>query len=148
MIENIEREDVIQTGGIVEIKEHGLVLARHIPADAAWKEGLQFFSGDDEYIQVGVWGYSKGKELRAHIHNEVTREVLWTQEVLFVRKGKIRANIYDTKEIKVAELDVAAGDIIMLLRGGHGYDILEDGTQVLEIKNGPYVGPDLDRRRI
>ena len=133
---------------VVEVKEGEMVLARHIPADVVWNDGLSFFSGDDEYIQVGVWGYSAGKELKAHIHNEVTREVLWTQEVIFVRKGRIRANIYDTRETKVAMLEVGAGDIIILLRGGHGYDILEDGTQVLEIKNGPYVGPDRDRRRI
>lgn len=133
---------------VVEIKEGDVVLARHIPASAAWNEGLSFFSQDNEYIQVGVWGYSAGKELKAHIHNEVTREVLWTQEVIFVRTGKIRANIYDTSETKVAELIVGAGDIIILLRGGHGYDIIEDGTQVMEVKNGPYVGPDLDRRRL
>ena len=53
----------------------------------------------------------------------------------------------NTTENKVAELEVKGGDVIILLRGGHGYDILEDGTQVLEIKNGPYVGPDKDRRR-
>jgi hypothetical protein len=133
---------------IVEIKEGDLVLARHIPASAAWKEGLNFFSQDEDFIQVGIWGYGEGKELKAHIHNEVKREVQWTQEVLFVRSGKLRANIFDTSETKVGELEIKAGDIIILLRGGHGYDILEDGTQVLEIKNGPYVGPELDRRRL
>lgn len=134
--------------GIIEIKEGNLVLARHIPSAAVWNEGLNFFSSDDDFIQVGVWGYSSGKELKAHIHNEVPREVLWTQEVLFVRKGKIRANIFSTLESKVAELIAEAGDILILLRGGHGYDVLEDGTEVLEVKNGPYVGPDRDRRRI
>ena len=133
---------------IVEIKEGDLVLARHIPASAAWKNGLNFFSQDEDFIQVGIWGYGTGKELKAHIHNEVKREVLWTQEVLFVRSGMLRANIFDTNENKVTELNVSAGDVIILLRGGHGYDILEDGTQVLEIKNGPYVGPDMDRRRL
>ncbi len=132
----------------VEIKEGDLVLARHITADAAWQDGLNFHSQDNDFIQVGIWGYGSGKELKAHIHNEVKREVLWTQEVLFVRKGKLRANIFDTTEKKVAELEVNAGDVIILLRGGHGYDILEDGTQVLEIKNGPYVGPEMDRRRL
>ncbi len=132
---------------VVEIKEGDLVLARHIPASAAWKDGLNFFSQDEDFIQVGVWGYGAGKELKAHIHNEVKREVLWTQEVLFVRTGKLQANIFDTNEAKVAELEINAGDVIILLRGGHGYDIIEDGTQVLEIKNGPYVGPDQDRRR-
>jgi len=133
--------------GVVEIKEGDLVLARHISASIAWSDGLSFFSQDEEFIQVGIWGYDEGKELLAHIHNEVKREVLWTQEVLFVKQGKVRANVFNTQEEKVAEIEVNSGDIIILLRGGHGYDILEDGTQVLEIKNGPYVGPNLDRRR-
>ena len=133
---------------IIEIKDWDLVLARHIPASAAWKDGLNFFSQDEDFIQVGVWGYGAGKELKAHIHNEVKREVHWTQEVLFVRIGKLRANIFNTSETKVADLEVNAGDIIILLRGGHGYEILVEGTQVLEIKNGPYVGPDRDRRRL
>ncbi len=132
---------------VTEIKEGDLVLARHIPSELAWQDGLNFFSNDDDFIQVGIWGYDADRSLKAHIHNEVSREVLWTQEVLFVYRGKIRANVYDTGEAKVAELTVNEGDVIILLRGGHGYDILEDGTKVLEIKNGPYVGPDLDRRR-
>lgn len=133
---------------VIEIKEGDLVLARHIPADVAWQDGLNFYSQDNDFIQVGIWGYDEGKELKAHIHNEVKREVLWTQEVLFVRKGKVLANIFDTAENKISEIEVNAGDVIILLRGGHGYDILEDGTQVLEVKNGPYVGPDMDRRRL
>ena len=67
--------------------------------------------------------------------------------MIFVKKGKIRAHIFGTNENKITDLDVSEGDVIILLRGGHGYTILEDGTQVLEIKNGPYVGADRDRRR-
>ena len=133
---------------MTEVKENDIILARHIPSEEAWKEGLQFFSQDSEFIQFGSWGYNKDKNLLAHIHNEVKREVLWTQEVIYVRKGKIRAHIFNSKEQKIKDIDVNEGDIIVLLRGGHGYTVLEDGTQVLEVKNGPYVGPDKDRRRI
>lgn len=131
-----------------EIKECDVVLARYIPAADAWGRGLKFFSADGEFVQVGTWNYDAGKELLAHTHNPVKREVPWTQEVLYVRKGKIRARIYNTRGEKVAELIVSEGDVIALLMGGHGYEILEDGTQVLEIKNGPYVGADADRRRL
>jgi hypothetical protein len=133
---------------IIEFKEDDLVLAKHVPANIAWEEGLSFFSANEEYVQVGTWGYDKGKELLAHTHNEVSREVLWTQEVLYIRKGKIKAEIYNTSEDKVAEFEASEGDIVILLRGGHGYHILDDGTQVLEIKNGPYVGAEKDRRRL
>jgi hypothetical protein len=133
---------------VTEIKQGELVLARHIPASVAWSGGLQFFSPEGDYQQVGTWGYEQGKTLLAHSHNEVSREVLWTQEVLYIRAGRVRAEIYNTTDQKVADLEAGAGDILVLLRGGHGYHILQDGTQVLEIKNGPYVGADADRRRL
>ncbi len=133
---------------IREIKEGDKVLARHIPASEAWGQGLKFFSPDRDYVQVGTWGYPAGKELLAHAHNEVKRQVPWTQEVLYIRKGRLRADIYGSNGVKVAEFDAAEGDVLVLLEGGHGYSIMEDGTEVLEIKNGPYVGADADRRRL
>jgi hypothetical protein len=132
---------------VTEIKQGNIVLARHVPSSSAWTGGLNFFSQDEEFIQLGTWGYDNGKELKAHIHNEVTRSVGWTQEVLYIRSGRIRARIYDTNQQHVADLEGNEGDVLILLRGGHGYDILEDGTQVLEVKNGPYPGADADRRR-
>ena len=133
---------------INEIKQGDLVLARHIPAEEAWGNGLKFFSPDGDYQQVGTWGYEQGKTLLAHTHNEVSREVLWTQEVLYVRSGRLKAEIFDTADKKVGEIEAGSGDVLILLRGGHGYEILEDNTQVLEIKNGPYVGANADRRRL
>ena len=133
---------------VIEIKEEDFILARYVPSQAAWNEGLNFFSNEQDLIQVGVWGYGKGKELKPHIHNEIDRKVQWTQEVLFVRKGQINAIIYDSKGKKVAEIKVSEGDIIILLKGGHGYEVMKEGTQVLEIKNGPYLGAEIDRRRI
>ncbi|MCZ4696349.1 hypothetical protein DWB61_16920 [Ancylomarina euxinus] len=131
---------------IKEIIQDGIVLARHIPNED-WKEGLGFYSKDEEFIQVGTWGYDSGKELLKHIHNEVERKVRRTQEVLYIRKGKISAKIYDLHENFIEELFVSEGDTLILLDSGHGYTILEDNTQVLEVKNGPYLGADIDRRR-
>ena len=133
---------------IKEVMQGDMVLARYIPADDAWQDGLSFFSPDEDYIQVGTWGYDDGKELLAHTHNEVERAVLWTQETLYIRKGRIQVQVYNTAEVLVDEWVAAEGDIVILLRGGHGYHILDKGTQVLEVKNGPYVGADKDRRRL
>jgi len=133
---------------ITEIKEGEIVLARHIPAADAWCSGLSFFSPDEDFIQVGIWGYDAGKKLQAHCHNKVLRQVPWTQEILYVKRGKILAHIYDSFSHKVAEFDVNEGDLVIMLTGGHGYDILMDGTQVLEVKNGPYVGAETDRVRL
>ena len=75
------------------------------------------------------------------------RTVNITQETLYIRRGRIKARIYNLKLELVAEWEAGEGDIMILMQGGHGYDILEDGTQVLEVKNGPYVGAQADRVR-
>ena len=42
---------------------------------------------------------------------------------------------------------IVPGFVDLHCHGGNGYDIMEDGTQVLEVKNGPYVGAEADRKR-
>lgn len=148
MVPKEQSGGVVLTMSITEIKDGNLLLARYIPADDAWKDGLNFFSSEGDFVQVGTWRYSAGKELKAHIHNEFPREAMRTQEVLYIRRGRIQAHIYNMKEVKIAEIVASEGDILVMLSGGHGYDILTDGTEVVEVKNGPYSGPDRDRRRI
>lgn len=131
-----------------EYTDGGVILARHIPEAEAWKDGLNFFSQDQEYVQVGSWGYDTGTALKPHVHNHLPREIEVTQEVLYVRKGRILARIFDLQDQPAATFEAGEGDVVILLRGGHGYDIIEDGTQVLEVKNGPYLGAEADRRRI
>lgn len=131
-----------------EIVKDGVILARHITQEDI-KYGLNFYSKDKEYVQVGIWGhYEKGKELLAHIHNKVERISDRTYEVLYIIKGALNADIYDMQEEKVEMLTVRQGEILILLNSGHGYTILEEDTTVLEVKNGPYLGAELDRRRI
>ena len=131
-----------------EIIKNGVMLARHITQEDI-KPGLNFFSKDEEFIQVGVWGhYEKDKELKAHIHNTVERMANRTYEALYEIKGALEAVIYDMDETPVETLQVRQGEILVLLESGHGYFIKEEDTNVLEIKNGPYLGAEIDRRRI
>lgn len=131
-----------------EVKHNGQVVARHIkPEDI--KPGLNFFSQDGEYIQVGIWGrYENGRQLAAHIHNTVEHKADRTCETLYVISGALKAVIYDLDENVIDTFPVSQGEILTLLECGHGYTILEDNTTVLEIKNGPYPGAEIDRRRI
>lgn len=130
-----------------EIIKDGVVLARHIPAEDM-KSGLNFFSRDEEFIQAGMWKYEEGKQLSAHIHNELIRTINRTYEVLYIIHGRLKANIYDFNETLVDTLIISQGDVLILLESGHGYEILESQTQVLEVKNGPYLGAEADRRRL
>ena len=130
-----------------KIMDGNLVLAI-IVRDADWEDGLNFISSENDYQQVGTWGYNRGQKLSPHIHLIEPREVRRTQEVIFVKSGCIRVSIYTEKEEFLKSVELKKGDTIVLLNGGHGYEILEDDTKVLEIKNGPYVGAEKDRKRL
>lgn len=123
-----------------------VILCRHILKEDI-KEGLCFFSNDREYIQVGSWRYNSGKNLGKHIHNKIQRTIERTNEVLYIVKGKINAQIYDLLGNYINSIIIGEGEILILMECGHGYEILEDNTQVVEVKNGPYLGPDIDRKR-
>ena len=62
-----------------------------------------------------------------------------TQEVLFIRRGKCRIDLYDTAGNHLDARELEAGDIILLAHGGHGIEVLED-IEFIEIKQGPYLG--------
>lgn len=124
-----------------------IILARHILIGDV-KKGLSFFSENEEFIQVGSWDYDEGKQLLAHYHNEYSRVVTRTCEVLVVLNGKVEASIYNLSGELVDRMEVNAGEVLVLLECAHGYKVLEDSTRVIEIKNGPYFGPEIDRTRI
>ena len=111
------------------------------------KDGLDFLSHDEDFIQVGTWNYKKGQVLPLHYHNEFERTALRTSECVFVFKGKIECNQHSEDGEFIETIIVNAGEFIINLSQAHESKILED-TIVLEVKNGPYFGPEKDRTRI
>ncbi len=129
-----------------EFSLEGKTLARLIEPDD-WKAGLGFFSNDKEFIQVGTWYYDKGKQLQNHVHNEFERTAYRTCETVYMVSGSMRVNLYTLEKDFVTSFDIHQGDTLILLDSGHGYEILEDGTKVLEVKNGPFLGVDVDKEK-
>lgn len=116
--------------------------------DGDWEEGTYHVSSDSDYLRAGTFGYGKGKKFQAHIHLVAPREASRTQEIIFVKDGRIRADIFTEKRQFLKSVDLSGGDVIIMLAGGHGYEILEDGTRMLEVQNGPRVEAERDRERI
>ena len=103
------------------------------------KDGLEFLTPGDFPQQMAFISYKKGKTTQAHIHNIVKREVSFSQETLFIKKGKIKFNIYDKGKKYFDSRILETGDIIFLANGGHGNEVLED-TEMIEVRQGPYLG--------
>jgi len=112
------------------------------------KDGISFFSENEDFLQVGAWQYSKGKELLAHNHNQLSHKIDKTQEFLFVLSGSLKAFIYNDVDKLINTILLKTNEGLILFNGGHGFEVLEEGTKVLEVKNGPYVGALEDRRRL
>lgn len=127
----------------------GEVVARIVRASSLWaSSGLNFWSADSENIQVGTWVHPHGTLLHPHSHNVFPREAMRTQEAVYVVSGALSAQFFEDDGTPLKTVNLSAGDLLVCLSGGHGYSILEPDTRVLEIKNGPYFGPEKDRRRI
>lgn len=107
--------------------------------------GIQFFTSDELSQQLASMSYSPGKIIPAHTHNPVLREVFHTQECLFIRKGKVRIDFFTQDHEYRKSRILCAGDVILLITGGHGFEVLED-LNMVEVKQGPYAG-EMDKTR-
>jgi len=132
----------------MEVVKDGDTILAIICRDGDWKPGLDFVTPDGFFIQAGCWQYPAGKILPAHRHKPHRRVADKTQEVTYVKRGRIKVSLYDKAGMPVREVVLAAGDFAVLAEGGHGYEILEDDTQVLEVKNGPFVTVEDDKEPI
>ena len=127
-----------------QIEHEGKVLAIVIPANYR-AEGIQFFTPDNYSQQLAYIKHPAGKEIVPHLHNLVRREITQTQEVLFIRRGKVRVDFYNNQKEYLESTVLTSGDIILLASGGHGFEMLEE-TEMIEVKQGPYLG-DQDKVR-
>ena len=100
--------------------------------------GIDFLTPDTFGQQVAYMNRPKGEVIQAHIHEPISRTLIGTQEVLFIRKGRIRVDFYESDRTYVSSMILEAGDLMLLSTGGHGFEVLED-IDMIEIKQGPFA---------
>lgn len=127
--------------------EHDGQIFTIIYRDEDWVKGLNFITPDDLFVQVGSWWYDKGKELQRHVHNDYARTAIRTQESVYVRRGSMKVTLYTEDKEYHSEFVLKEGELAVFAYGGHGYSILEDDTQIIESKNGPFVDVDTDKTK-
>lgn len=119
-------------------------LAYIIQAD--WMpDKTEFLTPGDLPLQMGMIVYGADQSITPHVHLPISRNVEGTTECVIVRKGKCEIDIFDSERRFITTRELAAGTIILLLGGGHGFRMTED-TILFEVKQGPYAG-DADKER-
>ena len=109
-----------------------IVRSTHSPS------GIDFLTPDTFGQQVAYMNRPKGEIIQAHIHEPISRTLIGTQEVLYIRKGRIRVDFYESDRTYVSSMILEAGDLMLLNTGGHGFEVLED-IDMIEIKQGPFA---------
>jgi hypothetical protein len=124
--------------GVEVIHDGPEVIAYLIPGVAS-ASTTQFITPNDATFQAGFVVYGEGGRVPAHVHLPVVRSVVGTSELLMVRTGRCIVDLYAADRRLIASRELAAGDAVLSLGGGHGFRMIED-TVLLEIKQGPYAG--------
>lgn len=122
---------------IEKIENNGEIMAIIVYKDYR-KEGLSFITHKEALLQLGYINQPAGYKVQPHIHNLVTRQTKGTQEVLLIKKGRIKIDFYGKERTYLGSKELISGDVILLATGGHGITMLEP-TELIEVKTGPYV---------
>lgn len=129
---------------IEKIIHEGTSLAYIIRAEFS-PAATTFVTPEEFSQQVGYIVYPAHGEIARHVHLPVERQTTGTSEVLIVRSGRCVMDLYDDARELVTSRELAPGDVVILINGGHGFRMLED-TVLLEVKQGPHVMHDEKER--
>jgi hypothetical protein len=101
--------------------------------------GTRFFTEPKDSLQLGCIHHRSGHRVEAHTHKPAPRTVTSTAEVLFIQRGRARIEFYGGGDLgDMSSREVKGGDIVLLLAGGHGLEMLEE-TVIFEVKQGPFL---------
>ena len=113
-------------------------------------QNMLFVSPDHFPFQVGLHHRKKDEKVKAHFHKPFPElRNFPVQEFFYVISGRVKFELHDEQEQdrKVGEVVLEKGDTI-ILNTGHAVTFLEEGTQVVELKQGPYRGRDQEKREV
>ena len=100
--------------------------------------GIEFFTPDTFSQQLGYMSRKAGHIIEPHFHNKVERTVHYSNEVLFIKSGKLKVHFYTIEKEAICARVLKTGDVLLLNGGAHSFEILED-CEIFEVKQGPFV---------
>lgn len=129
---------------MIEYIEHDNSLYAIIIRQKLEFKGYNFVSKAENGLQVGVNHYPGDTVAVPHVHLPLPRSLEQTNEVLHIDVGECKLVLYTDARERFHETTLFEGDTVVLLKGGHGVRFLKP-TKIIEIKQGPYLGPELDK---
>jgi hypothetical protein len=108
-------------------------------------KGVNFLTSPEDTQQIGFMKHKKNHIVLPHLHKKRLTKINFTTEVILLLKGILRVDFYDKKRKYLFSKKINAGQIIMLVSGGHGFKVIKD-VEMIEVKQGPY-NPKKDKQK-
>ena len=112
-------------------------LAIIIKSNYLKKRGINFFTNPKLNQQVAYMNHPKNHLIRPHTHKNSLRKIKGTTEVLIILDGVLKINFFNDKRKYIFSKIVKKNDIVVLLTGGHGFEVKKN-CKMIEVKQGPY----------
>lgn len=128
----------------VEIVEYNGIKYAEIIWAAEKVEKTTFFSPAESSFQFGLLAHKAGFVEPPHFHKPVERMISDLQQMFVVQRGVVVVELYSDEGNLLREIQMHAGDAIVLIHGVHAIRVLED-MQCISVKQGPYLGEAEDK---
>ncbi len=122
---------------------NGTRYAEIIWADTTVKETV-FFSPASSSFQFGLLAHDAGFVEPPHYHQPFSRQIDDMQQMFVVQRGVVVVELFSDDGQLLREIEMKAGDAIVLIHGVHAIRVSED-MQCITVKQGPFLGPEKDK---
>jgi hypothetical protein len=104
----------------------------------------RFFSPPESSFQFGLLAHEAGFVEPPHYHKPFPREVTDLQQMFVMQRGRVVVELYGDNGELLREIELNAGDAIVLIHGVHALRVVED-FQAVSVKQGPFLGTENDK---
>jgi hypothetical protein len=133
----------MNTSSIETVEFGGIKYAEIIWASTRVRQ-TTFFSPAESSFQFGLLAHEAGFIEAPHFHRPVERTIKDLQQMFVVQRGVVIVDLYSDSGDKLREIEMHAGDAIVLIHGVHAIRVSED-MQCISVKQGPYLGEEQDK---
>jgi hypothetical protein len=129
--------------GIEVVTYNGVRYAEIIWADTK-VDKTTFYSPADSSFQFGLLAHEAGFIEGPHYHREFERTIRDLQQMFVVQRGIVAVQLFTDDGKLLHEVELKAGDAIVLIHGVHAIRVIED-MQCISVKQGPFLGAEFDK---
>jgi hypothetical protein len=127
------------------VEQEGIIIA-HV-YDLNMVAGSSFPTPEHFPLQFGVGSTPEGRVIPPHVHTSVERKLDATGEFIFMLEGAMNVVFLNRDGHRVAEHKIDRHMAFLQIVGGHRITF-EAGAKYFEVKQGPYLGRDADKRDV